>query len=589
MCAIAGICGISDPAVQRLTIQQMLAAMHHRGPDGSGSFFDNDFALGHNRLAILDLSDAAAQPMHYDGLTLVYNGELYNYLEIREMLVQEGYRFNTQSDTEVLLKAMHCWGEAALQKFTGMWAFALYNAATNSLLLCRDRFGEKPLYYYKSDGQLLFCSEIKGLLAAGIAPKANMQAVVSFLVHEQAEHPEHTFFEGIKKLGAGCLARYALSTRALTVEPYYTPNVAVVPDQQEVLSRFSRLFQQSVARQLRSDVPVGTCLSGGLDSSFVAATASGHSGQPFYALTAAVDQQPLDERRFARQVVQHCGLLGEEILVDAHYLQQVMPQVMQAQEEPFGSMSIVMQYAVMERASSLGLKVLLDGQGADELMLGYRHQMAALYRMGLFPNSHNSWGQVIKHQQISSVQLAKLLWYHSHEGRQQARRLWRWRQLKPGLRDLVRHAGTTLNATPDGLAAWQQSQLTKRTLPALLRYEDKNAMHFSVETRLPFLDHELVAYCLSLPLEHKLYSGWTKYLQRQAMKDHLPDSITWRKGKIGFSAPESAWLHALDQGVVKQSALVHNLFAHQKIPCLGATHWWRLYAVAHWAHVFGIG
>lgn len=561
MCGIAGIFSFrNDEGVSPALIKKMTDTIQHRGPDGEGIFVSGQIGLGHRRLAIIDLSENGRQPMASpDGTTqIVFNGEIYNFRELRSELEAKGHRFHTESDTEVILHAYQAYGADCVTHFNGMFAFALWDERRKSLLLARDRFGIKPLYIYRNANRLLFASEIKALLAVmETRPKPHQRLVYDFLTVGALDHTDDTFFEGIQKVPP---AQYFLidgsgnEKRKKYWDFEVNNEVAQLTDEVvgEKADTFFELFTDAVRSHLISDVPVGSCLSGGLDSSAVvsvikrlieidAAKAVGARQQTF---SACYQNSRVDEQPFIDEVIRSTGALSHRVFPEASGFKEDLPRVLWHQEEPFGSSSIYAQWEVMRKAREQSVTVLLDGQGADEQLLGYRKFYAfygrSLWRQG---KQWSALKETVKH--FGSAEVLKTL------------------QLRRGLRYLrggrfgplatahdlfaepfaVTFRGHDLQLGADGeLSDRIKTDMTRFSLPVLLRYEDKNSMAFSRESRVPFLDHHLVEYVASLPLNLKLRDGWTKYCLRRGGRGIIPDKILGRKDKLGFATPEEDWL-----------------------------------------------
>lgn len=540
MCGIAGIIDCTGRPVLQEQLKQMTDAIAHRGPDGEGFFVDGAVGLGHRRLSIIDLTGEAAQPMTRFGLTITYNGEIYNYLELRRQLEKEGIEFTTQSDTEVVLAAYHLWGKDCVHHFNGMWALAIYDEASKEVFLSRDRFGEKPLYYSEQQGRLLFCSEIKGMLPIIPEVTPDPVSVAFFLLHERAEFSSRTFFNRIHTLPAGHSCSIDLPTGKKQLWRYYTPQVSTAYEElsaEEIQQAFTAEFKAAISMRLRSDVEVGSCLSGGLDSSAIVSVAStlyqqqtGHSFQVFSAgaITAAVD-----ELSFARKVALHCGAHQHCLIPVTSMLQRALQPVHYAQESPLHSASPLLQWLLFEFAASHGLKVMLDGQGADELCLGYQTHLAWALARRPYRASMGKLLPVCGRYAISISQLLKLLAIGHRPQWKLQQQQGRWPRLHTQVAEAIAHEPFGIGKTTT-LSEMQVAELTTGTLPLLLRYEDKNAMAHGVETRLPFLDTGLASFLFSLPIQHKIHDGWSKYIVRKFVSRQLSDELAWRKGKIGF-------------------------------------------------------
>lgn len=379
MCGIVGIVNRTGAPVSQEELDRAIDAVAHRGPDGRGTFRTGNVGLGHRRLAIVDLSEGGLQPMHaQDGtLSLVFNGEIYNYLELRDELRTRGHAFRTTSDSEVILAAFAEWGPDCVSRFNGMWAFAIHDRRENRLFLSRDRFGVKPLFYVAEPAVLAFGSEIGQLLAYLPARRTDPDRVRCFLLTGGLDLDEGTFFEGVRKLPAGTSAVYDFKTDHFRIMPYYALEARPEHEglgEQEALARFNALLEDAVRLRLRSDVLVGTCLSGGLDSSSIATIASrlaAGTSAPFHAITAISEDMATDETPFAARIVENSHLDWIRVKPGYADFRDSLPDIVASQQEPFGGPSLTMQYFVMKAARDHGIKVLLDGQGGDETLLGY--------------------------------------------------------------------------------------------------------------------------------------------------------------------------------------------------------------------------
>ncbi len=606
MCAIAGLVGFRDPQDASLLAQRLLTSVAHRGPDGAGSFQDGGIWLGHRRLSIVDLSNAGAQPMKSeDGeLVITYNGEIYNHLELRAELEGLGHQFRSHSDTEVILVAYAQWGPRCVERFNGMWGFAIWDRRNRRLFCSRDRFGVKPFYYLLLGDGFVFGSEIRQLLPWLSQRKASRQRVYEFLLTGVSDHTDGTFFDGVRKLPAGHNLMWS-EGGAFEVTRYYRLSqrkevLGLSVD--EAISAYSEMLEDGVRLRLRSDVPVGTCLSGGLDSSSVAALAAPmfrlQTGRRFSAITAVSEQKDNSEEEHARRVVDKADLDWLQVTPTYDDMHSKLAAVVNAQEEPFGSTSIVMQYAVMERARAASIPVLLDGQGGDETLLGYPKYVAAylasrwrddgmiglLRSMRGASTNNTAWslGRVLMYLAGSRMAGAR---YRYH--------CWEHRYLK-NLPPLPSHLKRFADVCFDDFEL-QRLEIERTNLPVLLRYEDKNSMAHSIETRLPFLDYRLVEFSLSLPGSLKIRDGWSKWILRRSMSDRLPKDVAWRRDKLGFEAPERSWQARLQpemKATVLRSVLLGDIAdrrqLEQRYSSLPLRSQWRLYSVALWEQSFGV-
>jgi asparagine synthase (glutamine-hydrolysing) len=600
MCGIAGIIQKKPNSMDlQESMLSILNKIQHRGPDGEGILIQAPIALGHRRLAILDLSKDGIQPMNSvcQNYSIIFNGEIYNYLEIKAELIQKGHQFNNKTDTEVILKAYIEWGEKCVEYFNGMWAFCLWDKQKNILFCSRDRFGVKPFYFLNSPEHFIFCSEIKGLTQFLKQKTARTDAIIDYILTSKTDQDHLTFFHGIEKLPASHNLIYDLKTHSLEIKRYYElkarSSIITADDYMQTLT-------DAISLRLRSDVEVGTCLSGGLDSSSVAALAGqiyqAQSQKAFSAITAISEQSSNDESHFAKSVVNHCKL--NWICTKPTYddFNQKIKAIMDTQEEPFSSPSIVMQYYVMQAARQANIPVLLDGQGGDETLLGYgrylaTHALDEYKKQGLKGLIQGI--QSIR-EQNSRLGLLKTAQYffgtHLPDFRYQIHRL-EHRYLSKQYLKAPNHLQTYAKAAQN-LFDLQKLEIESTNLPALLRFEDKNSMAHSIETRLPFLDYRVVELALSLPFETKIHQGWTKYLLRKGIEPKLPHEIVWRKNKFGFEAPEQIWLNQHQKIMQEyiQTSNILNFICHNppQQNKLSPRALWRLYTIALWEEQFAI-
>lgn len=563
MCGIAGIYTSYSSGLFPV-LKKMTDSLVHRGPDGEGFWIDEDegIALGHRRLAIIDLSDAGKQPMTYQNkFTITFNGEIYNYLEIRKTLNEFGYKFYTDSDTEVILAAYDLWGPECLQRFDGMFAFALYDIEKKLLFCARDRFGEKPFFYSLSSQKFVFASEMKALWKADVSNSVNNRLLYLFLtygLHDDPCEPSHTFFNEIFRLKP---AHYIIYKKNVPPEQicYWKINPEKVDKTitfDEACNKFRELFITSVTRRLRSDVPVGTSLSGGLDSSSVVCTIDllKQSDEVQKTFSARFQDPLLDEGKFMADVVKNKNIAHHCTWPDEVKMTESLEKIMFHQEEPFATSSIYAQWEVFALAKKENTTVLLDGQGADEYLSGYTHFLAPFLRelytnrgLGAFKNERN---KILKNNPPHEVPDAGFMFMAESvfPGLYRASR--KTKSILLGNKDF-QFTAPELNKPfrnsfpPFPIFNNLNSALHYATfhsgLEKLLRFADRNSMAHSREVRLPFLYHELVEFVFLLPSHYKIYNGWTKGLLRYSMQKNLPESITWRKNKLGFQAPQHTW------------------------------------------------
>lgn len=560
MCGIAGIINTKGPVVEE-SLHFASNCLSHRGPEGEGIWLNPDKTVGliHRRLKIIDLSEKAAQPMSYlDRYRIIHNGELYNYIEIREKLLQKGYHFSSASDTEVIVAAYAAWGSQCLQQFDGMFAFAIWDEKEKKLFAARDRFGEKPFFFFYDDTGFVFASEIKALWDLGIKKEVNSSMLYNFLsigYTTNPSDPQETFYKDIHKLPAASFIEYAINSNQLSVQKYWIvyPKVNEEIREEEALEQFGQLFNESIKKRLRSDVPVGTSLSGGLDSSSIVACCNRMPSHQYShkCFTAHFEGFEKDELSFAGTVAGRFGL--EHYITEIHEdeVPGLMKKVMHFQDEPFSSASVLAQYKVFELAKKQGISVLLDGQGADEVLAGYHHYYKWYWRELYRKRKLKSSGELKKAREITasgsfslSNKLASILPEFTAGILQsrKAKQAFRDPDLDPDF--AYAHKRELYYSTPASfdLNGALYFNTFVNGLEELLRLADRNSMAHAVEVRLPFLDHTLVEFLFSLPSSFKIHEGWTKWLLRKSMEGNLPGEITWRRDKVGFEPPQKKWM-----------------------------------------------
>ncbi|MEO8358609.1 MAG: asparagine synthase (glutamine-hydrolyzing) [Vicinamibacteria bacterium] len=610
MCGLAGVLSLNGRPVLPGRLEAMTRSLAHRGPDGEGIADFGAGGFGHRRLSIIDLSVLGAQPMTYrDRYTIVYNGEIYNYVELKKELEGLGYSFQSESDTEVLLAAIACWDVDALSRLDGMFAFACWDAEKKRLLCARDRFGEKPFFFSVHDECFVFGSEIKALKAGGVPLAVNDEMLFGLLQHDvvqSLDRPESSFYRGVFSLKPAhwMEIRAAKSGVGEQIRYWEIPDQTTKLRKGERKERLLELLKRSVRRRMRADVPVGTSVSGGLDSSTIAALmASVEPGSTRLGFSARFDDPALDEGRHMETIQKATNLTWKQVWPNGDGLSDEIERLFYHQEEPFLGASPYAQWCVMRLARENGTKVLLDGQGADEFLAGYTHffrpflsnklrtepaaflnsrsglralpgsagQEALSLRFALqafFPGAFSALGSVRRNLGPSQA----FPWLGRDWSRQFSRR-------RPPFR-----AHKNLDAALRFFTA-------EYGLRTLLRYSDRSSMAFGVEVRLPFLDHQLVEFAFSCPDEDKLSQGSTKHLLRLATEGIVPDSIRLRTDKMGFQPPEEAWMkHKSMQK--KVAAAFEDLRARgivsKTTSAPAATTSWRV-LMAHFAFRFAEG
>jgi asparagine synthase (glutamine-hydrolysing) len=630
MCGISGIYSLSDSQIDQNLLITMTDLIRHRGPDdegyclinshskavfGSGKDtinelasiypqlpmqLDASLALGFRRLSILDLSPKGHQPMtNADGsCVIVFNGEIYNYLELRAELEKLGYHFSTQTDTEVIINAYLKWGTDCQKRFIGMWSFALYDMRNKVLFCSRDRYGIKPFYYTTDNNTFYFGSEIKQILACPISKELNHPMLWrSMKINALLAYGEQTFFQQIKALKPG----HFLIVKDSKIKTFVYDELDISTFEQSKLSfneaveQYQSLFAESIKLQMRSDVEVGSCLSGGMDSSAIVCSAAKLTDKPFQTFSSYYDEdKALDERQWIKLVAEKVNAVSHLISPKADKTIEWFQKATWHNDLPVGA-GFVSQYAVMKLAREKGVKVLLDGQGSDELTAGYNHSFyryfADLLRQGKLMQMDAQMHRYFKGKSLftilssvpkifmSALLSENMLYniefsfyrfepfndsFHSQVSKQLSNR----KELLAEIQDLQ----------TSRLSNFLYNLMHSTSIQTLLHYEDRMAMAHGVESRVPFLDHRLVQFAFSLPSSYKINPPIGKYVHREAMKSIIPDAIYNRKDKAIFSSPfYSKWLNG------PLNEYVSDIFASQEFRQRGIynlpliKHKWKTY------------
>jgi len=670
MCGITGF--ISRQQVSVNLLVEMNNLLKHRGPDDEGYLYfrkkacdpcilggidtpANAFRLdaayapkelvteyvndagiagfAHRRLSIVDLTPHGHQPMSSicGRYWIVFNGEIYNHAELRSELSAAGYRFQSSSDTEVILAAYSHWGNDALSRFNGMWAFAIYDHARETLFLSRDRFGVKPLYYcITEDGTLLFASEIKCFTVFPTWRSVlNGPRAYDYLVNGLMDHTDETLFEGVYQIPAGSfaqldshdLAKLKKGERVRPRQWYRPPSRPYAGSFEEAAREFRAILEKSVELRAVADVPVGSCLSGGLDSSAIVCLANNYlkchnNGEVSQkTFSACSTQKQYDERKWIDLVVAHTQVEPDHIYPDLTTLFEQLSEIVWHQDEPFGSTSIYAQWSVFNLGKKAGIKIMLDGQGSDEQLAGYHDffgpRLATLLRQGRFLSFLRELHAIRKTHGHSYPQMVIGLLPFLLPGKLQTslKHLFQFSRNCP---DWIDASLLGIGRSPLGHEAtwkrntvveWSKSQIQHATLPMLLHWEDRNSMAHSIESRVPFLDYRLVEFSLGLPDEYKVQLGVTKRVLRSAMDGIIPPEVLARTDKLGFATPEEYWVknlvpdefrnrlsEAIDNGLgifekQKTMELFENIVSgrmrYRPLP-------WRIVNFSEWVKVFGV-
>jgi len=601
MCGIAVVIGLNGRLVERTAVERMAKSLFHRGPDDGGLYVEGAVGMGFRRLSILDLSEAGHQPMiSQDGqYVLVFNGEIFNYVELREELRQLGYQFRSSGDSEVLLAAYREWGRECLSKLNGMWAFVIYDRRHRQIFGSRDRFGVKPLYYSRSPEVIQFASEIKALRASGYhRPEINWRTASKFLLEGRLDSQGETFYEGIEQIPPGSGFEVELDG---TWHEWNFWSLDTLPKNavSDPAENFANLFEDSVRIRMRSDVPVGVCLSGGLDSTAIICAAARHrdesgGAQPESLQAFCYMAKEFDESKYIADTLTQTHAQLRQLETSPADLWNDLHKVLWFQDEPVHTMTAVVGYQLMRLASSSGIRVVLNGQGADETIGGYSSYFqdywvsllqqgrvgAAWQSVTAYTNAHGGNARVRMMEAASRCLSWELYRIGAYRRWAQTRRQARLRQNPWFSADLTQHfINEDVPPSSAALSSSLKQSVIAAPLPLYLRIEDRNSMAHSVEARLPFLDYRLVSFVHGLPDNWKVRGPWNKYVLREGMRGRIPESVRSRVDKMGFPTASKKWFaHDLyeplrdilgsravrERGIYHADALIADLDRHRR-------------------------
>lgn len=569
---MCGIVGMIRPGRDDLHVElkKALDRIHHRGPDDSGVFQETagtdrlpfSVGLGHARLSIIDLSDRGHQPMKgRDGLVIILNGEIYNYIELKKELKDAGYDFKTDTDTEVALNAYHFWGEKCVDRFLGMWAMAIWDG--KRLFLTRDRMGKKPLYFYHDaqKGLMAFASEIKALKnIEGVNWQPDEQTVFRYLAFAETERNGDTFYAGIKELPAGCSMIHVPGQKQNAPFQYWFLSEDEIDiDEKEAVLKTSELLYDSVRLRLRSDAPLGLSLSGGLDSTLILAIINELGIAPVPVFSAGYVEPGYNETKYIKAANNYFNCKPHSTNTDVNHFIHDFEALVYHLDQPSKLPGPYSQWRVAELAGRY-VKVLIDGQGADELAGGYMYFLPVMWRQATFAE------KIRKTPDLFLTAFANLYMFRQYP------LTMIWERLKGKVNTnrnlpIKKHWVADYSGQKpewekfDVLNAMLRHSLTQSSLPALLRYGDRDNMAFGIENRCPFLDHWLVEYVASLPADLKIRNGTTKWIFREIAKGKVPDTIYKRRMKMGFPTPVGEWFRRDLHDTVKQWLNAYHEFS----------------------------
>lgn len=539
------MCGISfilNKGVQEIDLPESIELMNnriiHRGPNASGTYFYKNVGLGHRRLSIIDLSESANQPLFYNQYVLIFNGEIYNYKELREELCNYGYIFKTNTDSEIIPAAYNKWGEDCLDRFNGMWSFVLLDTENDTVFFSRDRFGIKPLYVYEDSQSILMCSEIKQLLdIPWFIKEINTKTLNNFL-NKQYNTSEDTFFRNVFEIRGGKKGTINLNTNQITTSRWYdlSKKLSFIDNSllsyDEIVKTTTDLFTDSLKLRLRSDVKVGSCLSGGIDSSSIVSMIKVNEliNDEFTTITSTYNQKDFDETYYSDLLCKQYDIKNLKVYPDLKklYSDNLLQQINYYQDQPIPSCSHINEYEVFKKAHEEGIIVMLDGQGADEYFLGYKEFESQL----IF-------------DLLSQKRFFKAFFFIRKFSKQKKSTI--WKEIKI-LRNIYKknkvsnnQLGVHFNKSSYLLSL---EELLETSIPYQLHSEDRNSMLNSIESRLPFLDYRLVEFISSIAPEKRIHNGIKKSIIRDAAYS-LPKAIKNRMDKLGFVAPDKVFLDEL--------------------------------------------
>ena len=625
MCGIS-VCIGNNKAVDRKRFEAMTDVVVHRGPDDRGTYYDKNVAMGHRRLSIIDLSADGHQPFELvDGYVLVFNGEIYNYLELKQELSDLGYVFRSKCDTEIIVQAYREWGEDCVSRFNGMWAFALYDKEKKTVFCSRDRFGVKPFYYTESEGFFLAASEIKQFFEVlDNKPQANEDRLRCYIVRGDTDTPPYTLFKDIYQLPPGANLIYDIDKHEYEIKMYYTLDTSEDKKKsyEESCQLFRRSFTDSVRLRLRSDVPVGYFLSGGLDSSSIVCVADRiRSENPSeycqceqHTISACYKDKEYDEQEYIDAVSEVTRVTVHKVFPDTDDMWTTVDRMLWHMDEPLFDLSMISQWNVCKAAGEYGLKVILDGQGSDEQLAGYsdfytvlfvylikkfrlnrlRTEIDAYIKLG--GNKKKESGRKLVLSAIKDCFTPKAL------DRFVKRISYEYLTDLPFDRKMLKETFRNIKVYPrrhprEFIKTYMTDELVN-----ILHNLDRKTMAFSVEARDPFLDYRLVEDIYKMPFDHKIRNGMTKAVLRDGMSGIIPDKVRNRTTKLAFDAPVERWMNE-DRSVYRkelESSLekLGKMFdtdrilrwydGRHRLSVRDCNIVWRILITGRWIEMFGV-
>lgn len=582
MCGIAAILDkdINTPKLEY--IHPMLDMLAHRGPDGEGVYIKQNIALGHRRLAILDIDNRSKQPMERANLSLIFNGLIFNYIELKEELHSLGYEFETTSDTEVILAAYSEWGLSAFSRFNGMWAIILHDLDQNQLICSRDRFGIKPLYYTEIGNQILWASEIKAFTKhTAWQANINHERVYEYLAYNMHDHTTETMFQGVHQVPRGCHMIVDLSNNEYNTQSYYTLDKGNESDPSEMMD----MLQDAISKRTRSDVSYACTLSGGLDSSTVVSTMADKLDLQPEVFSLKFKEPEVDESAYAAMVSEKYQLRQHWVKPNIEELISTLDKHLQIQDEPFNGTTVIAQHAIYEQIADRGHKVSIGGQGGDEIFCGYEKFIYHYYK-SLKSKPVLLSKELLLFAKHNPVPWSMIWDRYSHMIKSNKGEKASWYKAK------LHNSRLFTRPSENSIFEVSKNLLSNLGISALLRYEDRNSMVNGIESRLPFLDYRLVEYAVNLTDDEKIKNGRTKALVRDKMKGIVPQSIIDRKDKMGLETPQEQWLndpkliqyvsdHIDELPFLNKNAILRKIKSDQKFM-------WRVLSLIRWMKIYKV-
>lgn len=625
MCGIA-VCVSENSEIDKKRFEAMTDVVAHRGPDDRGFYYDNGLAMGHRRLSIIDLSNDGHQPFEkVDGYVITFNGEIYNYIELREELKKSGFEFLTKTDTEVIVQAYKKWGADCVSHFNGMWAFVIYDKKKNVLFCSRDRFGVKPFYYTEQEGLFLVASEIKQFFEVlEKKPYADLERLTRYIIRGDLSAPPYTLFKDVYQLEPGTNLIYNIQSSSFSKNRYYYLNEELDKSlsYSEACNLFRETFTESVKLRLRSDVQVGYFLSGGLDSSSIVCTAdrlqrSSTQNERYeqHTITSCYGDKRYDEQEYVDSVVEVTDVNVHKVYPDNKDIWENVNKILWHMDEPVFSASGLSQWSVCSEAAKQGLTVVLDGQGSDEQLAGYNDFYTVLYidllKKGKIRELKNeikayigTKGSEVDRLSCWSVVMSAIKdWLTPACMDRNIKRIYYYYVARlPFKRKIINSVFKDIEIYPRRNPQKFINKYMNDELINILHNLDRKTMAFSLEARDPFLDYKFVEEVSKMPLTFKIRNGWTKAVLRDGMNGIIPEKVQWRKSKLAFVAPVEKWINenrvlygeelekSLNQlsGLFDINRVIGWYFKRKTLSLRECNLVWRIIITGRWIKMFGI-